>query len=43
MIGFLILMAFWSHTLAKKPYNPGFVEWNHFKSDVELLLNKDDE
>jgi hypothetical protein len=42
-IGFFIVMAYWSHTLAKKPNNPGFVEWHHFKSDVEQLLNQEDQ
>ena len=35
-------MAYWSHSLAKKPHNPGYVEWNHFRSEAEQFLNNED-
>ena len=33
---FLIFMALWSHFLASKGNDPGFIDWEHFRTNQEL-------
>jgi hypothetical protein len=33
---FFAVMAFWSHWNAGPPVNPGWLEWEHFRSEEEL-------
>lgn len=37
---FLVLMAEWSHQLAKLPVDPGFLEWETFRTP-EMLADTD--
>jgi len=29
---FLMFMALWGHYISSRPRNPGFVEWEHFRT-----------
>jgi len=35
-------MAYWSHSNAKRPADPGFLKWEDFRSEEELK-DKDDQ
>ena len=37
----LAFMALWSHHLAKKGNDPGFIEWEHFRTQAELQDHED--
>lgn len=39
---FLVGMAYWSHSNAKRPADPGFLKWEDFRSEEELK-DKDDQ
>ena len=39
---FFCAMAYWSHYRASPPNDPGYVEWDHFRSEEDRFENQKD-
>jgi hypothetical protein len=40
LTAFFTVMAYWSHARAGPKYDPGFVDWDHFRSEENRIENR---
>lgn len=39
---FFMMMAFWSHSKAGPDNDPGYLEWDHFRTEENRIKNEKD-
>ena len=39
---FFCVMAVWSHSVASAPRDPGYMDWDDFRSEEDRIKNKED-